>query len=433
MATQFSEVEGRRWKAPFFTIWTGQALSLIGSQLVQFALIWYLTSLTGSAKVLAIAALVGLLPQVIFGPIIGSYVDRLNRRVIMIVADTFIAMATVGLAILFATNQIEIWHIYTLMFVRSLAGGFHHNAMTASTSLMVPTEQMTRIQGINQTMQGGLNIISAPLGALLLEVLEMQAILAIDVGTALFAIIPLLFISIPQPARIESGESKHTSVWEDTKAGFSYVMSWPGLLIMLAMATMINFLLNPASALMPLLVTKHFGGGALQLGWLEASFGIGVIMGGITLGIWGGFKRRVATAMFGVTGLGLGFLVFGFTPPSGFNLVLGAAIFSGIMIPIANGAIGAILQTTVSPDMQGRVFTLVGSVAMGMSPIGLIIAGPVADTFGILTWYWLGGAVCTLFGISGFFIPTLMNIEEEKKAVLETSSDEKKELLVAAD
>ncbi|MEK6256510.1 MAG: MFS transporter, partial [Chloroflexota bacterium] len=222
MATQFSEKEGRSWKARFFIIWTGQAISLLGSQLVQFALIWYLTSLTGSAKVLATAALVGLLPQVFLGPFIGSLVDRYNRKTIMVIADSSIAIATVFLAILFASGDIQLWHIYALMFIRSIGGGFHYSAMTASTSLMVPTEQMTRIQGINQTMQGGLNILSAPLGALLLELLDMQYILAIDVATALIAITPLLFVIIPQPARIDAGTAHNTSMWQDTVAGFKY-------------------------------------------------------------------------------------------------------------------------------------------------------------------------------------------------------------------
>jgi DHA3 family macrolide efflux protein-like MFS transporter len=137
--------------------------------------------------------------------------------------------------------------------------------------------------------------------------------------------------------------------------------------------------------------------------------------------------------MFGIAGIGIGFLVFGFAPQSGFNLVLGASIFAGSMMAIANGAIGAILQTTVAPDMQGRVFTLVGSIAMGMSPIGLIIAGPVADAFGIQTWYWVGGMVCALLGVSGFFIPALMNIEKDKDKSNELQKSEVQQFAAASD
>ncbi len=211
---------------PFFVIWGGQAISLFGSQLVQFALIWWLTKITDSATVLATASLVGLLPQVVLGPVVGALVDRWNRRITMIVADGVIAVATVGLAALFLTGTVQVWHVYLLMFVRATAGGFHWAAMAASTSLMVPKEHLTRIQGLNQTLQGGLNIISAPLAALLLDLLPMQGILAIDVGTAMFAIGSLLFVTIPQPQRREPPQEMQTggpSVWQDLRQGLRYV------------------------------------------------------------------------------------------------------------------------------------------------------------------------------------------------------------------
>ena len=193
MANQFSIQDGKSWKTRFFTIWGGQALSILGSQLVQFALIWHLTVQTGSATVLATASLVGTLPQVILGPFVGTLVDRWNRRWIMLLADGIITLATILLAVLFALDAVAIWHIYVVMLIRSLAGSFHGNAMSASTSLMVPVEHLTRIQGINQMLTGGLNVVSAPLGAFLLDVLPLQGILAIDVATALLAIVPLLF------------------------------------------------------------------------------------------------------------------------------------------------------------------------------------------------------------------------------------------------
>jgi len=173
MATQFSVNDHRAWKARFLTIWSGQAISIIGSQLVQFALIWYLTVQTGSATVLATASLIGLLPNVILGPFVGTLVDRWNRRAIMLLADSIITLATMMLAFLFVGEAVALWHIYIVMFIRALAGSFHSNAMTASTSLMVPREHLTRIQGMNQMLNGGLNIVAAPLGAFLLGILPM--------------------------------------------------------------------------------------------------------------------------------------------------------------------------------------------------------------------------------------------------------------------
>ena len=419
MATQFSVQDGRKWKTPFFTIWGGQAFSLLGSQLVSFALIWHLTVTTGSATVLATASLVGMLPQVVLGPIVGTLVDRWNRRIVMMVADTIIALATVGLAILFTLDIVEIWQIYVLMFVRSLAGGFHFPAMGASTSLMVPKENLTRIQGINQMLNGGLNIISAPLGAIMLELLPMQGILAIDVITAIAAIAPLFFIDVPKPERIQNGDMGkigQPSVWQDFQAGFRYVWAWPGLMIIGAMAVVINFLLTPAFSLLPLLVKDYFGGNAMQLGWVNSAVGIGVILGGLMLSVWGGFERRVITSMVGLAGMGIGTLVMSQAPSSTILWAVLAAFIVGFMQPITNGPILAIMQTVVDPDMQGRVLTLLGSVAGAMAPIGLLIAGPLSDRIGIQTWFLLGGLICILMGISGFFIPALMNIEADRTA-----------------
>lgn len=415
MSEQLLERATKNWKPPFFTIWGGQAFSLLGSQLVQFALIWWLTKLTGSATVLAIASLVGLFPQVFFGPLVGTLVDRWNRRVVMIIADSFIALVTLVLAGLFWLELVQVWHIYALMFLRAVAGLFHWSAMQASTSLMVPTEHLARVQGLNQMLGGLMNIGAAPLGALLLEILPMQGILGIDVATALIAVLPLLFIPIPQPRRQTSpkiGEDQ-TSVWQEMRAGFKYIWAWPGLMMILIMATMINMLLTPAGSLQPILVTKHFGGQAIHLAWLESAFGIGVVVGGFTLSAWGGFRKQIVTSMAALIILGLGMGSIGMVPASMLWLAVVLFFIVGFTNPLVNGPVFAVMQAAVAPEMQGRVFTLVGSVAAGMAPVGLILAGPLADAFGVQSWFLIGGIVTVLLGLGTFFIPTIMNIEED--------------------
>jgi DHA3 family macrolide efflux protein-like MFS transporter len=421
MAKQFSIKEGKPWKARFFTIWGGQALSILGSQLVQFALIWHLTVKTGSATVLAAASLAGMLPNVVLGPFIGTLVDRWNRRWIMLLADSIVALATIALAILFALDVVAIWHIYVIMFIRSLAGCFHGNAMSASTSLMVPVEHLTRVQGINQMLNGGLNVVSAPLGALLLIVLPMQGILAIDVVTAFFAILPLVFTQIPQPERIERRKEQsetQTTVWQDFRAGYRFVLGWPGLLIIGLMTVGINFTIIPAFSLLPLMVKDYFGGNALQLSWVESAMGIGMIAGGAWLGIWGGFKRKILTSMVGLMGMGVGTLVLALAPSSAMSLAVVGALLVGLMTPITMGPFFAVIQSTVEPDMQARVFSLLSSVGTAMVPIGLMIAGPISDKIGIQAWFYLGGMLCISMGIAGLLIPAVINIEENRCGML---------------
>jgi DHA3 family macrolide efflux protein-like MFS transporter len=406
------------WKIPFFTIWTGQAFSLVGSRVLEFALIWWLTQLTGSATVLATATLMWVVPQVFLGPVAGALVDRWNRRVVMIVADSLIALVALLLAYLFWTGSIQVWHVYAGLFVRGIGGCFHWPAMQASTSLMVPDEHLTRVAGLNQTMQGALNVVGPPLGAMLLALLPFEGIMLMDVGTAMFAVAPLFFVHVPQPERAAEPEEGRTvqrkapSVWSDVRAGLRYVWSWPGLFAVLIMATVLNFVVNPAFSLMPLLVKGHFGGDALQLGWLESSWGIGLVLGGLLLSAWGGFRRRVYTSLTGIVVQGVGIMLIGLAPANAFWLAVAGMFVGGVMNALVNGPMFAVLQAVVAPDMQGRVFTVVKSMASAAWPLSLVVAGPVADAVGVRPWYVVGGAISVIMGLGAFFVPVIVNIEQ---------------------
>ena len=410
----------QHWAVRFFTIWTGQAFSLFGSALVQFALIWWLTQKTGSAVVLTMATLVGMLPQVLLGPFAGAIVDRGSRRIIMMVADGAIAAFTLLLVWLFATGQAQVWQVYVILAVRSLGGAFHFPAMSASTPLMVPEKHLTRISGLNQTLYGLMGMIAPPIGALLIEVMSTQGLLMIDVITAIIAILPLFFFTIPQPERKapEAHEEK-SNLFGDVREGFRYMRSWPGLMAILGMAFFLNFLLTPTGSLMPLLIIKHFGKGALEFGLMDSAWGFGVIAGGLLLGVWGGFKKKVVTSMSGIIGIGVGMTMIGLAPSQYFWLALIGIGIGGFMNPITNGPLGALLQSNVRPDMQGRVMALVNSVASAMTPLGLMIAGPVSDAIGIRAWYWIAGILTLLMGLAGFFIPAVMNVENNREGAAE--------------
>lgn len=406
------------WAVRFFTIWTGQAFSMFGSSLVQFALVWYLTRETGSATVLATASLFALLPQILLGPLAGAFVDRNNRRVVMIVSDSITALSTLLLAVLFAMDWVQPWHVFVLMSIRSACGAFQWPAMSASTTLMVPKEQLTRVGGLNQMLQGLMGLVAPPVGALLISVLPTQGVLMIDVGTALLAVLPLLFIPIPQPVRqgADAGQAgQPESLWADMRTGLRFMLGWPGLLGIGIIATLINFLLTPMSALMPLLITKHFGLGALELGFTDTAWGAGIVAGGLVLGAWGGFKRRIMTSLAGIVGLGVGVVVVGLAPAKMFWLALAGMALVGVMNSFANGPLHAILQAVVPPEMQGRVMSLINTVAMGMSPLSLIIAGPLADAIDIRFWYLLGGSLTLLMGLVSFFIPAIINVESNHR------------------
>ncbi len=412
----------------FFALWTGQALSLIGSQAVQFALIWWLTLETGSAAILAAAAFVGLLPQVAFGPFIGALVDRWNRKRTMFAADAVVALASAVLAFLFWTGNASVPHVFALLLVRAVGTAFHSPAMLASTTLMVPKEHLARIQGLNQSLQGGLLIISAPLGALLYASLSMAGVMVVDMVTAIFAILPLIWVHVPQPEVAEATSANDSpahpvrQLLAEVRDGLRYLWQRNGHFALLIMAALINLFLVPAFSLLPLLVNGR-GGSALELGWVNAGFGVGSIVGGVVLGVWGGFNRKILTTLSALTGLGLSTVLLGHPTASSIALTIAAIFGVGVMAALTNGPIQAILQATIAPEMQGRIFTLYGSLAGLTAPVGLAVAAPVADRLGVETWYLAGGATCLLMGVLGFFLPSLLRIEEETETVPEPIDD----------
>ena len=403
-----------KWQIPFFSIWTGQAFSLVGSRVAQFALIWWLTKLTGSATVLATASLAALVPDILLGPLAGAYVDRWNRRIVMIVADSLIALASLWLALLFWTGAIEVWHVYVIMVVRSVGGAFHWPAMQASTSLMVPNKHLSRVAGLNQAMKGALNIVGPPLGALLLELVPLHGVMMVDVGTAMLAVLPLLVVQVPQPRRkdLASGKEGKPSIWVDMREGLEYIRHWRGLMVLIGFALVFKLALTPAFSLLPLLVSEHFQGEAAQLSMLESVAGVGIVAGGLILSVWGGFRRKIFTSMTGMIVLGLGFVVLGLAPSTLFWMALGSVFVIGLMLPMVDGPFMAILQGTVSPEMQGRVFTIISSLFSISSPIGLAIAGPVSDALGLQVWYVTAGVLCAASGLAGFLVPSIVHIEE---------------------
>lgn len=397
---------------PFFIIWTGQAFSLMGSSVVAFALIWWLTKTTGSAKVLSFAAIVAVVPPVFLSPVTGTLIDRWNRRRVIMAADAAIALATATLALLFALGIKEVGIVFLILFVRAIGTAFHRPAMMASTTLMVPVKHYSRIAGLNNALRGATSIVAPPVAALLLDVLPIQGILAIDVVTAVLAIAPLFFIAIPQPERDPASRAQPPSVWTDMLVGLRFIRGWPGLMMLIGVYAMVHLLFAPSMALMPLLVTDHFHGGALQLGWLEAAVGIGLVAGGLALGVWGGFRRRMATAMLALALMGVGMTGVGVTPSDAFPVALGGMFLVGFTLSFVTGLRVAVLQASVPPEKQGRVITVALTGTAATDPVGLAIAGPLADALGVRIWYVLCGIITVVMGAGSFLVRPIMQIED---------------------
>lgn len=396
----------------FWLLWGSQAVSLAGTFAVQFAVIWWLTATTGSATVLATAALIGLLPQVLLGPFIGALVDRWNRKRIMLIADSVIAFASAWLAWMFYIDAASITVVFVVLGIRAIGGAFHSPAMLASTSLMVPEEHYVRVQGLNQALQNGSPLLAAPIGALLVTLLPMSSILLIDVGTALIAVIPLLFVKVPQP-EVEQDDAENSSVLADVAEGIRYLRQHPEQSYLVIGATFVNFCVIPAFALLPLYVLQVLEGGPYYLSALQLVFGIGGVIGGSLLAGWGGFERRVLTVLFGFACMGAATLLMGITPANSYWIPGTAMFFVGASAALINGAIVAMLQSQVAADYQGRLFTLLGSIAGAITPFALLMAAPVAELLGIRFWYVAGGAACLLIAAIAATIPAIANMTDK--------------------
>ena len=396
----------------FFVVWSSQAASLFGSAVVQFALAWYLAKETGSATVLSTALIVAVIPSIVLGPFVGPFIDRWSRKKIMIFADLFIALLTLVLVILFYTKTVQVWHIYVVMAGRSIGDTFQGPALWASIPMIVPEKQLVRANGLFQMLQSAIKIVAPIAGAFLMETLPMQEVLSVDIITAIIAVSCLLPLAIPQPPRTTLAVK--ANYFGEMKQGIRYIWSRPGLAILMGMVAFLIFFAMPASSLMPILVQEHLGGDVIKLGWLGTASGIGGILGGLALGVWGGFKKRMWTALLGFAIMIPCSIGLGLTSVSYFYTTVIAALFMGVGMAMVNAPLTAIMNTVIARDMQGRVFSLYGSIVTLMIPLSLVIAGPVADALGIRSLYFIASAGWLIILPLAMLSKPLMNLENQK-------------------
>lgn len=392
------------WGHTFSLIFGGLVLSRIGSAVARFALVWWLTDLTGSAAVLASASALALIPHVLLGPLAGAYVDRWNRRATMIISDGVIALLSLLLAWLFWSGNLEIWHVYVIMIARALGDIFHRPATQAAVAMLVPREDLPRVHGLNQTLAGAIEIVGPPLGALALVVMKLDQVMFVDVITAVIAIVPLLFVHIPEPRRTISVQA--TTVWRDLVEGLRYLWGLPGVVAVIGLAVLMNFAGAPTWTLLPLYVRNVFGGGAAQLGLVESAQGAGLILGGVLLSLWGHrAKSKVVQSFAGFTLAGMAGFGMALAPGWALWVLVASWLVFGIFNAIGNGTIMALLQGALAPDMQGRANAAVMSLVMLATPIGLAVSAPVVEALGLRSWYLFSAAVCTVGSLWAMLSP----------------------------
>lgn len=400
-------MEKRSWKRTFFTIQSGQAISLITSSALQMALIFYLTEKTNSSMTLALATLVGFLPQGVLGLFIGGWIDRHSRKRIMIGADLFIAAVSALLAVISAFLDPPVWVVLAILFLRSIGSAFHTPSINAVTPLIVPTDKLAKCTGYIQSLQSVSSIVSPALGALLYAQCTLTEIIALDVVGAVIASIAVMLVKIPNidVANIPQSEGGLAGA----KEAYRILAQQKGLLTLLWMGALYMFAYMPINALFPLISMNHFGGTTWHVAMSESVFAAGMLLGGIVLGVWGGFQRKTTTVLLSIAVMGIALLIAGILPASGFIAFVVCCAIMGFSAPFY-GVQTAIYQEMVSPEYLGRVFSLSLSTMSLAMPLGLIAAGCFADMTGVETWFAISGIFIAGIAVVGAVLPSIKEL-----------------------
>lgn len=409
------------WKRTFAVIWTGQFVSLLSSSAVNFAMIIWLSLETGSAEVLAFAAIAGFLPQTLIGPFAGVYIDRWDRKKTMIAADAFIAVCTLAMSLLFYFGNFNLNFIYILLALRSVGSAFHMPAMQASVPLIVPESELIRVAGFNQIIQSVSSIAGPALGALAIGLLDIGQVLLLDTAGALFAIITLVMVKIPSPVNVDQASASIRQVIGDINQGVNAVLANRGLSFMFLFSILATFCIMPVAVLFPLLTLQHFGGGKFEMSLIEVVWGVGMLIGGSLLGIFKPTINKVIIVnsmhiLLGITLLGSGIL-----PSDEYAQFVVLTTFGGMAASIYHASFTTIIQEKVDPAMLGRVFSMFFSIALLPSLIGLLGTGFLADYIGIDTTFVILGGVISVIGVVSFFVPSLMRLGDRTTGLGGTS------------
>lgn len=384
------------WKQKFAVLWVGQALSILTSMLSQYALIWYLTDLTGSSTVLSLATMAALLPQGILSLFTGAFADRFDRRTIMIAADGAIGAISLVLALMAWRAPLTPGPILLVAALRSVGGAFHAPCLQAVTPLIAPPEALTRCAGWSQGIQTVSMLLSPALAAALYAAIPLHWIILLDTLGAVFAICGLLLARLPALKVGDAGQKLR--LWQDTREGFAVLRSHRWLWQLCLICALFSVAFMPVSALFPLMSMQYFGREAAAAALVETAFSVGMLAGSVLLGLWGGGKDKILTMTAAVLAMGGALAVTGVLPPSGFWWFAGLSLLMGVTCPFFNSVFMALIQEKVEAQYLGRVLGLSGAMMTLASPIGLGATALLAEHTGLTLWFLLDGVVTLLCG-----------------------------------
>ncbi len=388
------------WERKIIAFLTSQTISLFGSSLVQFAIIWYIAKITNSGIMVTLSTICSFLPQVFISLLGGVWADRYSRKTLIILADATIALSTLILALLMLFGYQHMWMLMAVSAVRSLGTGVQTPAESALIPQIVPKDKLMKISGINGTIMSLVNFIAPAVGGAVLNYGRIEYVMLVDVFTAIIGITILLCIHIPLHEKAKA--ERKPGYFTDLKEGLHF--AWHNFFIsrLLGFYMVFTILIVPAAFLNVLMVRRIFSDSYWYLTLNEMTFFIGSAIGGMVMAYWGGFKNKLVTFCMGTAVFGLCTFSIGFINIFWVYLII--MVFTGFTLPAFNTPVMVLLQEKVPPDMQGRVFSLTSIIFSAFMPIGMAIFGPLADIVPI-QWLMIGSGlllICLSFAILGY-------------------------------
>jgi len=391
---QVNSMHEQSWKNRITRFLGAQSLSLLGSAIVQYAIVWHIALETSSGMMMTIATIVAFVPQIIISPFAGVLLDRYNRKAIIMISDTLIAIATLILFVAMNRGYTSLPLIFTTMMIRSSGAGVQMPAVNAVVPQLVGGERLMRINSIYATLVSIMTFASAAIAAVILAQFGLKMTLLVDVFTALAGVAITATVYFPP---LDQSDAQEISGIEEFKQGIAYLRTHPFAKRLLSYQAFILFLISPVF-LIPIIAQRSLGGEVFHLAAIEGAYGIGAIIGGVLIALWGGFKNRMTTVIltsvcFGILMVGMGFASF---------YAFATLVFIwGIIGPSFDTSFITSLQERVEPDMHGRVFSFMQIAVASALPLGMIVFGPLADVVSIESIFMVTGAsvvACAAFG-----------------------------------
>jgi DHA3 family macrolide efflux protein-like MFS transporter len=393
-------IEKSKFKS-YLLFWSGQLFSLMGSLIVQFVITWWITLETGSPTFLSIGMFLYFLPMIVITPIAGVVSDRWDRKKIIIIVDSLQALITVWIIFLFYLNRADPLLVILINSLRGITQAFHLPTVSSVIPSMVPKEKLSRINGINYLFTSLINIVGPMIAAVVLAFFPIRMILWLDVISFGIAMIPLLIVRIPRVNVNEQQEVKEKeSFRKEFKEGIITIKLIPGLMTILLLSMVLNFLIMPMNVLMPYFVKVTHEGNPGDLALIMGGFNVGMVLGALITSVKKKWDHKIFVYFTGLMVVMGSISVLGLAPKGFFLLIAGVAVITGISLPIVNTIYMTIGQTVVPADKMGRVSSVDQSLSMAISPIGTIISGPLAEIFGINNLF----IYCALIGVVITFI-----------------------------